>query len=120
MRAPENQQMQKTLNLEHLGVVREKIYKELRASRIAGPFETRPIPTLRVSPLGLVPKKSDKVEFRLIHHLSYPAGQSLNDFIDPANCSVQYTSFDEAVKLVQDLGHRCELFKMDIKGKIIG
>ena len=101
--------------LDRPEIVRAKIKKELQASRVAGPFKTRPIPSLRISPLGLVPKKSDKEDFRLIHHLSYPAGQSLNDYIDPANCAVQYTSFDEAVKLVQDLGHKCELFKMDIK-----
>ena len=71
--------------------------------RIAGPFDQRPLPTLRVSPIGLVPKKEPN-EFRLIHHLSYPLGSSVNDYIDRQHCSVQYTSFDEAVHMVQDLG----------------
>ena len=61
--------------------------------RIAGPFANRPLPTLRVLPIGLVPKK-DSNDFRLIHHLSYPFGSSVNDFIDSKHCSVQYTSFD--------------------------
>ena len=82
--------------------------------RIAGPFDHRPLPTLRVSPIGLVPKKEPN-EFRLIHHLSYPLGSSVNDYIDRQHCSVQYTSFDEAVHMVQDLGQNCLLFKMDIR-----
>ena len=69
---------------------------------------------LRISPLGLVPKK-EPGEFPLLHHLSYPSGKSLNDFIDPKLCSVQYTSFDEAVHMVQDLGRSCLLGKSDIK-----
>ena len=95
-------------------IVQQKIDKEVREGRVAGPFQNRPFPNLIVSPLGLVPKK-EKNEFRMIHHLSYPAGKSVNDFIDPELCSVQYTSFDEAVFLIQDLGKHCKLFKMDLK-----
>ena len=36
-------------------------------------------PILQCSPLGLVPKKQPG-EYRLIHHLSYPNGASINDF----------------------------------------
>ena len=36
--------------------------------RVAGPFESIPFPTFRVSPVGLLPKKDGDV--RLIHHLS--------------------------------------------------
>lgn len=95
-------------------IVRQKIQAEVSAGRVAGPFVNRPFNNLRISPLGLVPKKIPG-EFRLIHHLSYPAGNSLNDFIDPALCTVQYTSFDEAVHMVQDLGQGCLLGKADIK-----
>ncbi|MEW8545793.1 MAG: reverse transcriptase domain-containing protein [Candidatus Thiodiazotropha sp.] len=95
-------------------VVRRKIKGEIDAGRVAGPFDYRPFPTLRVSPLGLVPKK-EPGDYRLIHHLSYPSGDSVNDFIDPQLCSVQYTSFDEAIHMVQDLGVGCLLGKSDIK-----
>lgn len=98
----------------HPDIVKQNIQNEIDLERIAGPFKERPIQTLRVSPIGLVPKKSSD-KFRLIHHLSYPAGESLNDYIDPDNCSVQYTSFDKAVEMIQALGKNCELFKMDIK-----
>ena len=106
--------------LKYPEIVREKINKEVELHRVAGPFKHRPLPTLRISPIGLVPKKSNdpmstKTDYRLIHHLSYPEGESLNDYIDPSKCSVQYTPFDSAVHMVQDLGKNCQLFKMDIK-----
>ncbi len=77
-------------------------------------FTSPPFKQFRVSPLGLVPKKVDG-EYRLIHHLSYPKGESVNDFIDPRLCSVQYTRFDEAVKMIQELGQGTLLAKADIK-----
>ena len=95
-------------------IIRKQLKKEVEAGRVAGPFAQRPFQNLIVSPIGLVPKKNPG-EYRMIHHLSYPEGESINDYIDPASCSVQYTSFDEAVKLVQILGRNCKLFKSDIK-----
>ena len=89
--------------LDQPSVVREKIQAEIEAGRKAGPFLFRPVPNLRISPIGLVPKEESN-QFRLIHHLSYQHGESLNDFIDHQPCSVQYTRFDEAVHMVQDLG----------------
>lgn len=95
-------------------VVRQKIQKELCEGRIGGPFTNPPFPNFRVSPIGLVEKKA-KGEYRMIHHLSYPKGDSVNDYIDPELCTVQYTSFDEAVQMVQKLGTNCYLGKADIK-----
>jgi hypothetical protein len=69
---------------------------------------------LRCSPIGLVPKKAPG-EFRLIHHLSWPESKSVNDFIDPSMSSVKYSLFDDAIELVQQAGHECELAKCDIK-----
>ena len=59
---------------------------------------------MRVSPLGLVEKKTSG-DFRLIHHLSYPQNEFVNDYIDPKLCFVKYASFDEAVALVQKLAY---------------
>ena len=86
----------------------------MEAGRVAGPFQTEPFTDFRVSPLGLVPKKQPG-EYRLIHHLSYPEGDSINDYIDPEFCSVQYTRFDQAVKMIQKLGKGALLGKADIK-----
>lgn len=99
---------------DHPEIVRQKIQTELDSRRIAGPFDERPISTLRISPIGLVEKKTPG-EYRLIHHLSSPEGQSLNDFIDPDLCSVKYSSFDQAIHMIQDMGRGCLLGKLDIK-----
>ena len=57
--------------IERPDILLQKIKKEIDAGRVAGPFKFRPIPTLRISPLGLVSKGKDG-QFRVIHHLSYP------------------------------------------------
>lgn len=95
-------------------VVSDKLASEVAKGRMAGPFESPPIPDLRVSPLGLVPKKEPN-KFRLIHHLSFPAGTSVNDGIDPELCRVSYTSFDSALAWVRRYGHGALLGKTDIE-----
>ena len=60
-------------------VVVRKLATEIALGRIAGPFVSRPLASLQCSPIGLVPKREPNT-FRLIHHLSFPAGQSINDF----------------------------------------
>ena len=95
-------------------VMRQKIQDEVAKGQVAGPFDSRPFQSLRVSPLGLFPK-GGLGTFRFIHHLSYPTCSSVNDFIDPHLCSVPYTSFDEAIPMVQNLGAGCLLGKSDIQ-----
>ena len=80
---------------------------------MAGPFHSLPIPNLRISPIGSVPKKDGGI--RIITHLSYPEGNSVNSFIDPELASVQYSSFDQVVEIVSNLGKGALMGKMDIK-----
>jgi hypothetical protein len=100
--------------LEHKTIVQQKIEKEIDLGRVEGPFKNSPFINFCVSPIGLVPKKQPG-EFRLIHHLSYPKGDSVNDHIHPDLCSVQYTKFDEAVHMIQRLGRGTLMAKADIK-----
>ncbi len=93
---------------------RQKLQKEIKLGRIAGPFQSRPIQDLIVSPIGLIPK-AEKGKFRLIQHLSFPKGESLNDGIDRENCMVQYTKFDVAVTLVASVGKGALMAKADIE-----
>ena len=74
----------------------DKLSKELTAGKIVGPFDARTFKTFRVSPLGIVPKKLPG-EFRLIHHLSYPEGLSVNDGIPTELATVRYATIDDAV-----------------------
>ncbi len=98
----------------------EKIGKEVKLGRIAGPFDTRPISDLIVSPIGLVPK-SEPGKYRLIQHLSFPDGSSINDGINRDMCKVQYTSFDVAVRLVCGSGKMTfSYIQMHVKVWILG
>ena len=60
-----------------------------------------------------MPKKDGS--FRLIHHLSYPSGSSVNDFIDSELCSVNYTSFEVALEMLAKLGNGALVARLDIK-----
>ena len=53
--------------------------------------------------------------FRLIHHLSYQSGSSVNDFIDSELCSVNYTSFEVALEMLAKLGNGALVAHLDIK-----
>ncbi len=67
-----------TSSNQHPSVLDGELHKELIEGRIRGPFRYRPLPSLRCSGLGVVPKKANK--WRMIMRLSAPVG-SINDFI---------------------------------------
>ena len=95
-------------------VARKKVRTEVEAGRVAGPFAEPPLPNLRCSPLGLV-EKAQKGKYRLIHHLSFPAGESVNDHISDSEANVKYIKFDEAVDVVAKMGMGAETPKGDLK-----
>jgi hypothetical protein len=100
--------------LQDPSLVVQKISKEVDMGRIAGPFVSKPFPNLIVSPVGLVPK-AEQGKFRLIQHLSFPEGGSINDGISKDFCRVQYTNFDVAVGLVIRAGKGALMAKADIE-----
>ena len=82
------------------GVIDRKLNKELALGRILGPYDVMPnYPIYRISPLGVVTKKI-LGEFRMIHHLSYPEGSSMNKFI-PKMSSVQYATIQDAIYFIK-------------------
>ena len=102
----------KSANL-HLSELKEKINKEVSLERMVGPFDTQPLNNFKISPVGLIPKSDGS--WRLITHLSYPPGSSVNDGIDKNICSVTYTSFDEVSQMIFKLGKGALMAKRDIK-----
>ena len=100
--------------LQNPEIVSAKLMKEIEAGRVVGPFKTPPFPNFRTSPIGIVPKKVPN-EFRLIHHLSYPKGSSVNDSIPDACSSVHYATISDAIHILKKLGAGCFLAKTDIK-----
>ena len=98
---------------ENADILISKLNAEVQLGRIAGPFSQPPFPNFRVSPLGLVPKRNGS--YRLIHHLSYPEGMSLNDGIPHELCSVQYATIQSAIGHILELKDNVHLCKTDIK-----
>lgn len=95
-------------------IIDKKIQKEISAGRVQGPFENKPFSNLQCSPLGLVEKK-EPGEFRMIHHLSYPENQSINDGIPPDESFVQYSSISDAIHFIKKCGKSAFCCKTDIK-----
>ena len=99
---------------QHARELMAKLLKEIKLGRIVGPFTTPPISNFRCSPVGVVPKKTPG-DFRMIQHLSAPRGASVNDHIDPQECGVNYSTFDDAVDLITRLGQGAFMGKADIQ-----
>ena len=91
-----------------------KIQKELDAGRVAGPFDKPPLPNFQVSPLGLVPKKVPG-EFRVIHDLSYPKGDSINSTVSKEYATIHYQPFDDLISVINLLGSGTLVAKTDIE-----
>ena len=97
-----------------------KVMKEVKLKRYAGPLESIPFKHYIQSPIGLVPKDGGKAT-RLIFHLSYPrGGHSVNSNTPQDMCKVKYPDFSEAIKrCLEELGKAgedavCYIAKSDI------
>ena len=93
-----------------------KVMKEVSLGQYAGPFQNIPFEHYIQSPIGLVPKDDGK-DVRLIFHLSHPhnMGMSVNANTPKELCSVQYPSFDDAVRLCHATGVGYKLAKSDFR-----
>ena len=92
-----------------------KVMKEVKERRYAGPFSQIPFDNYIQSPIGLVPKDGGK-KTRLIFHLSYPrdTNLSVNANTPKELSTVKYQSFDDAVKLCILAGKGCHAGKSDL------
>lgn len=80
-------------------IVAAKLHKEKDLRRISGPC------------LG---------EYRVILHLSYLHGDSVNDAIDPTICSIRYAPLNSTVDMIQALGPTALMAKCNIKSTFSG
>lgn len=103
--------------LEHPEVVTEYVAAESAAHRFicVGDVETARSMGIHCSPFGVIPKKNRPNKWRLIINLSAPEGYSVNDGIERELASVSYTSIDDIISKILQLGQGSLLAKMDIK-----
>ena len=71
------------------------------------------MPHLHCSGLGAVPKKDGR--WRMVLHLSAPAGHSINDHIAKEEFSLQFSSVNDAVRILLELGPGALMAKVDSK-----
>ena len=77
----------------------EKVMKEVKMGRYAGPYTAPPFDNFIQSPIGLVPKAGNRT--RLIFHLSYNFSEndrSVNECTPDEFCSVKYKDLEFAIK----------------------
>ncbi len=101
---------------ERPSITTEFLASELRSGGVLGPIDPSSAVAIQVNRFGLVPKGHHPDKWRLIVDLSFPSGGSVNDGIDPALCSLHYTSVDEACRRVLALGRGAMLAKFDVQG----
>ena len=100
--------------IDNGSVVRDYLAAEVALGRKAGPFNQPLFTTYVGSPMGIVIKCSDSVKYCIIHDLSWPPGDSVNDHIDPDLYRCIYASFDQAVSLVKKHGMGALMAKLDL------
>lgn len=67
----------------------------MRGPLPASLLDSQPVHVIRV---GVVPKGHTPGQWRMITDLSFPEGSSVNDGVDSAFCSLEYTSVDRVAQ----------------------
>lgn len=101
--------------LEHPDTVTADITALCSRQRMHGPFAAPPLPHFRTSPLGIVSRPRNPSKLRVINHLSWPRGSSVNDGIPDSESHIVYEPFDSAVAEIRSLGPGTLLAKLDLK-----
>ena len=100
--------------MDNGSVASDYLATEVALGRKAGPFNQPPFSTYVRLPMGIVIKKClDSVKNCIIHDLSWPPGDSVNDHIDPDLYHCIYASFDQAVSLIKKQGVGALMAKLD-------
>ena len=94
--------------------VEDIIRQDVARGRKVGPFHTPPEHFVG-SPLGAFEKKHTPGKYRVIHDLSWPPGQSVNEQITE-DCSVHYVTIDDIVNQVKSFGVKgVKMSKLDLE-----
>ncbi len=97
------------------GAISRYIAEESTAGRMVGPLPNSIASHIHCSSIGLLLKGSNSGKWRMIVDVSHPLLRSVNDGIGTDQCSLQYTSMDEALRFVQCLGPGTLLLKVGLK-----
>ena len=99
----------------HQKIIEEYLTKEMKEGQILGPFLLHTIPHIHINRFRVIPKRHQSGKWCLITDLSFPEGNSVNDIILAAACTLQYISVDQVALQAMQLGQGALLAKTDIK-----
>ena len=100
---------------EHADKVDLTIHNNLSLGRLVGPWASPPCKDFVSSPIGAFLKSGSSNKVRVIHDLSFPPGNSVNDHIDPDQFRLTYKSIDDAVGICMSYSQPCYLAKSDLR-----
>ncbi|KAG9227027.1 hypothetical protein CCMSSC00406_0008999 [Pleurotus cornucopiae] len=101
--------------IEHPDVIDKDMNVLSSNDRIHGPLSSPPHPAFRASPLGTVTRKRFPNKFRVINHLSWPPGDSVNDGIPDDEAHIVYKAVFQAIRSIRRMGRGALLAKLDLK-----
>ena len=101
--------------VQHAAVIDEYLANEVSRGRVAGPFNSPPLPNLQVSSFGVIPKRGQPGKWRLIVDLSSPEGSSVNDGINAEEFTLHYITVDQIIHLVSQFGRGALMAKFDVE-----
>lgn len=77
-------------------------------------FDHPPYPNFVGSPMGCFQRKSSS-KYRVIHDLSWPPGESINDFISHEDYTLHYISVDDIVQYLSQFEPGAQMAKLDLE-----
>lgn len=98
--------------LDNPAVIHATIRKEVESGWSSGPFSTSPFQNFVVNSIGVVPKKSGGL--RMIADLSR-SEEGVNHGIEKDQFSLEYSSIDDAIGILKNVGPEAHMCKLDIK-----
>ena len=99
--------------LEEPDKVDDVIKEGLSNGTVAGPYLQIPFPTCRVVPLQTAPKDQGKV--RVIHNLSAPIGESVNNYTCAKDYPAKLPHPDDVPAMIAKYGTGTLISKLDVK-----
>lgn len=96
-------------------MIDDYLRNEVALGRVLGPLDPLMCQSLHINRFGVILKGHQEGDWHLTVDLSFPSKQSVNDGIEPELCSLKYTSVDEVVRVVCQLGPGALLAKFDVE-----
>ena len=101
--------------LSHPQIVEDYLKEEVRLGRVVGPLSPSIQTNCQINRFGVMPKRHQPNNWRLIVDLSFPKDHSINNGIPKHLCSLKYISIDDAVQEILSQGRGAMLAKVDVK-----